>query len=729
MVIRKSVIALFLVGVALLIPSGSARAHANLVQATPEANAALERPPAQIEILFSEPLEAAFSTIEVLDSNGLQVDVGDSKLDPADPTRLTISMRSIPDGVYTVVWRVLSSVDGHVTSGAYPFSVGKVDAAALAAAAAASQTVSLSLGEVVGRWLGYLGGATVMGGVLFLLFVLQPVLAKYDFKLDLGERWKAVLHIGLLALLFGAIIMLLVQGGQVQGTELAVPWSEAVGSLLFTTRSGALWLARVALVLTLVAFLPQLHAQRSKWLLFISMGALLLTTSIGSHAAAEAEPFLPVLADWVHLVAASVWVGGLVLFVTALWSTLQVDAQQRNQLLAAVVQRFSFLAIASVAVLTLTGVYAAWLRVGTLESLTGTLYGQTLLEKLLLAGLMVLLGAFHLLVVSPRLRRAVEQAQISGGPLSWFQSSLSIELVLGALLLLLVGVLTALPPAQDAENPLFIIESQRTEDLDVELSVDPGRVGLNTYKVNLYRDGELFIEAREVSLQFTPTTADLPPSEAELLLQEDGSYQVQGAFFGVADEWQVQVAVRRIDRFDVFANFVLPIGVSTLTSFDWYRVSGFILVGAAIAVFFAIRAWMPLLSRRQRLAQPILTFALLGVGISVFFFPPGGVPTTLPVNPVAPNLDSIAEGEILFQENCLACHGITGAGDGPVGVSLNPSPADLSIHTAPGVHPDGQLFAWISEGFPGSVMPAFQDDLSEQERWHLVNYIRTFAEE
>ena len=318
-------IALFLVST-LLIPTSSARAHANLVQANPEANAALERPPAQIEILFSEPLEASFSTIEVLDSEGLQVDVGDSKLDAADPTRLTVSLRSIPDGVYTVVWRVLSSVDGHVTSGAYPFSVGEVDAAALEAAAAASQTISLSLGEVAGRWLGYLGGGTVMGGLLFLLFVWQPVLKVQEQNIDLSERWKAALHIALLALLAGAIIMLLVQGGQVQGTELAAPWSDAVGNLLFTTRSGALWLARVAFVLVLVAILPWINEPRGKWGMVAASAALMLTTSIGSHAAAEAEPLVPVLLDWVHLVAASVWIGGLVFFVTALWSTLTVES-------------------------------------------------------------------------------------------------------------------------------------------------------------------------------------------------------------------------------------------------------------------------------------------------------------------------------------------------------------------------------------------------------------------
>jgi mono/diheme cytochrome c family protein len=60
---------------------------------------------------------------------------------------------------------------------------------------------------------------------------------------------------------------------------------------------------------------------------------------------------------------------------------------------------------------------------------------------------------------------------------------------------------------------------------------------------------------------------------------------------------------------------------------------------------------------------------------------------------------------------------------------MNPPPADLTIHTAPGVHPDGQLFEWITNGFPGSVMPAFSEILTEEQRWHMVNYIRTFAVE
>ena len=151
-----------------------ALAHALLVRSVPEANAALDRAPAQIELYFTETLEPSFSTITVLNSSGAQVDNGDSKLDPADSTHLTVSLRSLPDGVYTVAWKALSAVDGHVTTGSFPFAVGNVDAAALQSAGQASKQIKLSVGEVMTKWLAYLSALALTGGTLFVLAVWQP---------------------------------------------------------------------------------------------------------------------------------------------------------------------------------------------------------------------------------------------------------------------------------------------------------------------------------------------------------------------------------------------------------------------------------------------------------------------------------------------------------------------------------------------------------------------------
>ena len=95
-------------------------------------------------------------------------------------------------------------------------------------------------------------------------------------------------------------------------------------------------------------------------------------------------------------------------------------------------------------------------------------------------------------------------------------------------------------------------------------------------------------------------------------------------------------------------------------------------------------------------------------------------------NPIQPTSASVAAGEAIYRARCQECHGVVGAGDGPAGATLNPRPADLRIHMAAG-HTDGQLFYWITEGFKGTAMPAFKGLLSEEERWHAINFIRSFA--
>jgi mono/diheme cytochrome c family protein len=98
-----------------------------------------------------------------------------------------------------------------------------------------------------------------------------------------------------------------------------------------------------------------------------------------------------------------------------------------------------------------------------------------------------------------------------------------------------------------------------------------------------------------------------------------------------------------------------------------------------------------------------------------------------PTNPIPADAASLEAGRLLYQQDCLACHGSQGKGDGPAGLALNPHPADLTQHTVPGVHTDGQLYLWITNGYPGSAMPAFSKILTDEQRWHLVNFIRTLA--
>jgi len=106
---------------ALAWPAG-ALAHAFLDRAAPAVGGKVHGKPAEVRLRFSQPLEAAFSTVRVLDSGGKQVDRKDKGLDPGDASVLRVSLPPLAPGIYRVVWRVLSS-DTHVSEGDYTFEV------------------------------------------------------------------------------------------------------------------------------------------------------------------------------------------------------------------------------------------------------------------------------------------------------------------------------------------------------------------------------------------------------------------------------------------------------------------------------------------------------------------------------------------------------------------------------------------------------------------------------
>jgi mono/diheme cytochrome c family protein len=93
-------------------------------------------------------------------------------------------------------------------------------------------------------------------------------------------------------------------------------------------------------------------------------------------------------------------------------------------------------------------------------------------------------------------------------------------------------------------------------------------------------------------------------------------------------------------------------------------------------------------------------------------------------NPYPPTAQSLTQGRTLYQANCQSCHGIGGKGDGPQAAALQPPPLDLTVHV--GFHPDADLYRMISQGVRGTAMPPFAGLLTEEQRWHVINYIRTF---
>jgi mono/diheme cytochrome c family protein/putative copper export protein len=150
--------------------------------------------------------------------------------------------------------------------------------------------------------------------------------------------------------------------------------------------------------------------------------------------------------------------------------------------------------------------------------------------------------------------------------------------------------------------------------------------------------------------------------------------------------------------------------------------TGIVIVGVLAAIGgYRLRRWRPLLLAGAALLLVAGMYrALAAMTIDAY-------PTTYSKPPLGSAADSIRRGRDLFAANCVPCHGPGGRGDGPAAAGLLQRPADLTApHTAD--HTPGDLFWWITHGL-GLSMPAFRGQLSPTERWDLVNFVRTLAQD
>src|SRR4051794_39103524 len=106
------------------IPAGDVFAHARVKRAIPAVGGVVSASdmPVELQVWFSEPLEAALSNIRVVNSGGAQMDRGDVRIDADDKTQLRVSLLPLPPDIYRVIWNVVS-IDTHRRTGSFPFRV------------------------------------------------------------------------------------------------------------------------------------------------------------------------------------------------------------------------------------------------------------------------------------------------------------------------------------------------------------------------------------------------------------------------------------------------------------------------------------------------------------------------------------------------------------------------------------------------------------------------------
>jgi copper transport protein len=706
-----------------------ALAHAILLRSNPASNAVLTQVPAQIELFFSETVEPSLSTISVYDSVGTAVDLGDVRVDPSNPTRMTVSLGSLTDGVYTVAWRAISATDGHLTSGSFPFAIGNVNPTAFLGKTETNQS-QLPTSALISKWLLLVSLALLIGQRSFIVFVWNRVVRAGENSVPKEvaqpKIWATLSTLALIGLFTALVLSLLSQAGQATGNALALPWATETSRVGLDTRLGLIWFIRLGLGLLNVWLIKSRAAAWKPWASFVTGLALLLTISLTAHAATGAEPTLPVLSDSLHLTAMSFWLGGLPYLLTGLIALRRLTGTLQTRLTSVCIERYSGMAFASVCVLAVTGLYAAFLRLGTLDALFTTFYGDALLSKQTYVALLLVVGAVNLLLISPRLRKN-RLAGTSNTPLTALFSLLVIgEIILAGFLLASVSVLTYLPPAKIVVPTTDLTGSATADDLQLDLAISPGFVGQNGFTLKLSSNNQPVQSVKEALLRFTPSQSNVAPSEVQLLSQGNGTYITRGSYLSLAGTWQVQAVIRRDNKFDAFANFSFPLGApgASREFAGTQNVAGGLIVLDGLFFFLAMRSF-PDLRMLHLGTSGLLPILLVGLGIYYLTRPIVSINTQ--ANPIAANPQSLAAGQAVYEAHCAVCHGEDGKGDGPLGLTLLPRPANFVVHGVPGVHTDEQLFEWISDGFPGSAMPGWRSTLSDTDRWNLVNFIRTFA--
>jgi copper transport protein len=415
--------ALAAVSLLALAAPAAAFAHAGIETESPSYRQRLESAPRSVTVTFDQKITVLPSSIRVYDARGNVVSGRSSLSD--DGRGIVAPLRRLSKGAYTVRWQALSG-DGHVVSGVYTFGVRVAAPEPTQAYGASGPTTT----EHVVRWLYFLALALLAGGLGFRLLVLRgpwsaPAMRRLFWITGIGV--VGVLEVGIVAFLLRAEDALQLPFGRFVYGDL----SPIAGG----TRFGTAFIVMTLGYAVVAAFLFLGWLTERTWLLWPAFALTLgfaSGLSLSGHSAVDAgSSKWSELADWVHLSAASLWLGGLVTLAVAVWPAMH---ERRREAFV----RFSRTAPVLIALLLGAGTYLAVLRLPRLADLWSAGYGRVLLVKLGLVCLALAWGGFHHFFVRPALERP--------GVLSRLPRSLAGESAVGMAVLLVAAVLVDSKP-------------------------------------------------------------------------------------------------------------------------------------------------------------------------------------------------------------------------------------------------------------------------------------------
>ncbi|AZN42859.1 copper resistance CopC/CopD family protein [Paenibacillus albus] len=507
----------------LLSMPGAAAAHAELERTVPEPNAKYEQSPAAVELSFNESIEPEVGAIKVLDSKSRPV-TDKAPTASKDGQSLTLPLPKLTEGVYTVSYAVISE-DGHPISGSYVFVIGNVTEGVDAATFDPHKELgheghSVSTQLTINQFIIYAVRAVYYASLLLAAgLMLWPLLTRgRSEKLQLlQKKWEMI---ALQTLLVASLLYIFVHAREILT---GYPSSE-YSKLFLRTTIGREWVA--LLVLALIGFIIVRFGPIMKALW---AAGILVLESFSGHAVVFKPKVSSLLFDFVHLAAASVWVGGLLLLLV-LWIADRKEAGR-----FAVV--FSRAALLSITLLVLTGIGLTLLFLPSLHYLFYTAWGTILLVK---TGLVVLV-----LVVGGLLHLRVRRGDLPTTVL------LRVDAALMALIIVCAALFTYISPLP-ANNP--VLYHKMGDKMHLSLRVTPNKPGDNTFIVKVWLPDAVGAPKSVKLRLFSLDRKDLGPIDVPIKAFEDpeittfdgfvkAAFTTEGPFVPFAGRWEAEVRV------------------------------------------------------------------------------------------------------------------------------------------------------------------------------------------
>jgi copper transport protein len=360
-----------------------------LVRAEPATQSRLEQAPTEIRLHFNQPVTITGDAIQVLAPDGTPLSGTAATRDDGYVVVAPVSRITAGKG-YTVRWRVIGD-DGHSPAGVFTFGVGVAAPPPTEAVGASGTTWR----DDIARWALFASLALLIGPLVVRLLVLRgPVPDRLERRFHLVGVVAALLAVDI-----GIAAFVLRASNALQLPIADLPYGD-LQPFAEKTRFGIAFLAMtvgfgIVAALLLVSWIFDRLAPR--WLALAMSLALVSGLSLSGHQATEPNAtWLAELADWLHLVAASIWVGGVVTLAFLVWPI--APSLRRRAFLG-----FARLAVVLVGAMVVAGAYLALVRLPELGDLWETQYGRILLLKLGIVALALAWGAVHHFVVRPRL--------------------------------------------------------------------------------------------------------------------------------------------------------------------------------------------------------------------------------------------------------------------------------------------------------------------------------------